>query len=225
MDLDNSQDDMMMDTEENYVDDGNEEFELGLPNFPPVRITQVVDDDDILRVTVPRHRLNPLKNAWMDIYQPIVDHMKLQIRFNTATTSVELKTSQYTEDYGALQKSADFVRAFILGFEVQDAIAMLRVEDLFIDSFEIGDVKQTLHGDHMSRAIGRLAGKDGKTKYAIENATRTRIVLADKHVHILGSYNNIKVAKDAIVALILGSPPNKVYAKLRTISSRLKQRF
>ena len=62
-------------------------------------------------------------------------------------------------------------------------------------------------------------------KYAIENATRTRIVMADTKIHILGSFANIKVARNAICALVLGSPPGKVYNNMRNVASRMKERF
>lgn len=159
----------------------------------------------------------------MNIYSPLTEILGLQVRMNVRRRAVELRTSKHTKEIGAIQKGADFIRAFTLGFAVQDAIALLRLEDLYLDTFEIKDVK-TLHGDHLSRAIGRIAGQDGKTKFTIENASRTRIVLADTKIHILGSFQNIKIARDAVVSLILGSPPGKVYANLRTIGARLRQR-
>ena len=101
---------------------------------------------------------------------------------------------------------------------------MLRLDDLYIDSFDIKDVR-TLHGEHLSRAIGRIAGASGKTRFTIENATKTRIVLADTAVHILGTYESIRLAKSAIVRLILGSQPAKVYTQMRAVATRAKQRF
>jgi RNA-binding protein PNO1 len=155
---------------------------------------------------------------------PIVEHLKLQIRFNPKSRCVELKTSELTEDSGAIQKGQDFLEAYMMGFEVQDAVALLRLEDLYIDSFTITDVKM-LSGDHLSRAIGRVVGQEGKTRFAIENATRTRIVIADQKVHIMGSYANIRFAKDAICNLVIGAPPGKVYNQMRNVSKRLNERF
>ncbi|SCU83234.1 LAFA_0D02454g1_1 [Lachancea sp. 'fantastica'] len=177
------------------------------------------------KVTVPPHRMTPLRNNWTKIYPPLVDHLKLQVRMNLKTKTVELRTHpKHTTDPGALQKGADFIKAFTLGFDLDDSIALLRLDDLYIETFEIKDVK-TLNGDHLSRAIGRIAGKDGKTKFAIENATRTRIVLADSKIHILGGFTHIRMARESVVSLILGSPPGKVYGNLRTVASRLKERY
>ena len=198
--------------------------ESGKPKFSAASKSNMKVKLESRKVAVPPHRMTPLKNVWSKIYPPLVEHLKLQVRMNLKTKTVELRTNKYTTDVGALQKGADFVKAFTLGFDVDDAIALLRLDDLYIETFEIKDVK-TLTGDHLSRAIGRIAGKDGKTKFAIENATRTRIVLADSKIHILGGFTHIRLAREAVVSLILGSPPGKVYGNLRTVASRMKERY
>lgn len=195
------------------------------PKFAPLKPHEMSDGGvQFRKVSVPPHRYTPLKKAWMEIYAPIYDHMKIDVRMNLKARKVELKTRPDTPDISHLQKCADFVHAFMLGFDVSDAVAFLRLDELYIESFEIKDVK-TLKNEHLSRAIGRLSGKGGKTKFAIENATKTRIVIADTKIHLLGSFTNIKIARDSLCSLILGSPSGKVYSKLRAVTSRLAERY
>ncbi|KAL3612934.1 hypothetical protein D5086_003954 [Populus alba] len=140
------------------------------PKFEPLKAHEMSDGRvQFRKVSVPPHRYSPLKKAWMEIYTPVYEQMKIDVRMNLKARKVELKTRSDTPD----------------------------------------DVK-TLRGEHLSRAIGRLSGKGGKTKFAIENATKTRIVIADTKIHILGSFQNIKVARDSLCSLILGSPAGKV---------------
>ncbi|KAK8113986.1 Pre-rRNA-processing protein PNO1 [Apiospora kogelbergensis] len=198
--------------------------EEGKPHFAPARDTGSVARIETRKVPIPPHRMSPLKATWPKIYPVIVEHLALAVRMNVKSKAVELRTTRKTTDTGALQKGADFVTAFALGFDIDDAVALLRLDDLYIETFEIKDVK-TLEGDHKARAIGRIAGKDGKTRYAIENASKTRIVLADSKIHILGGFKQIHIARTAIVSLILGKQPGKVYNGLRTVASRMKERF
>ena len=187
--------------------------EEGRPKFPPAKQVARKHIAETRKVLIPPHRITPLKSAWPKMYPPLVEHLKLQVRMNVKARAVEMRTSKFTTDSGALQKGEDFVKAFSLGFDVDDAIALLRLDDLYIEvwkkvlaskypliskqTFEVKDVK-TLNGEHLGRAIGRIAGKDGKTKFAIENASRTRVVLADQKIHILGGFRNIHIAREAI---------------------------
>ncbi|KAJ7857708.1 hypothetical protein B0H14DRAFT_3638724 [Mycena olivaceomarginata] len=208
-------DELMIDTEPSAIPLSS------APVFAPLAADagKTILQSETRRIAIPPHRMTPLKKEWVNVFGPLTEILGLQVRMNRG----------YVDTYhiGALQKG-NFIKAFCPGFRRQcrslrDAIALLRLDDLYLDSFEIKDVK-TLHGDHLSRAIGRIAGQDGKTKFTIENASRMRIVLADTKIHIMGSFQNIKVARDAIVSLILGSPPGKVYAGLRTVSSACDSR-
>ncbi|KAF8508371.1 hypothetical protein JB92DRAFT_2953122 [Gautieria morchelliformis] len=218
--LDDGEDEDMV-----MIDPSASDATTSLPAFPPLPASAHAStmQSETRRILIPPHRLTPLKKDWINIFSPLTEMCGLQVRMNVVRKCVEMRTSSLTKEVGALQRGADFVKAYALGFEVNDALALLRMDDLYLESFEIKDVK-TLHGDHLARAIGRIAGHEGKTKFTIENTSRTRIVLADTKIHILGSFQNIKIARDAIVSLIMGSPPGKVYAGLRIVGARMKQR-
>uniref|UniRef100_A0A087XDB2 RNA-binding protein PNO1 n=1 Tax=Poecilia formosa TaxID=48698 RepID=A0A087XDB2_POEFO len=211
------QDGVDMDTEESVA--------IKRPQFPPISGDKLRGPDEMRKIPVPAHRYTPLKENWLKIFTPIVENLQLQVRFNLKTRNVEIKTCKETQEISALTKAADFVKAFILGFQVEDAMALIRLDELFLESFDVTDAVKPLKGDHLSRAIGRIAGKGGKTKFTIENVTKTRIVLAETKIHILGSFQNIKMARTAICNLILGSPPSKVYGNIRAVASRTAERF
>lgn len=138
-------------------------------------------------IKVPRHRMSPLRKEWAQIVKLIVSRLNLMIRMNEKKRMIEIKISKKTKDPQHLNKASEFLKAFMLGFGLKDAVAMLRLNDLYLESFEIGDVKP-LKGEHLSRCIGRINGQKGRTKNAVENATKTRIVVAGSKIHILGNF-------------------------------------
>ncbi|KAL2153023.1 hypothetical protein VTH82DRAFT_4178 [Thermothelomyces myriococcoides] len=198
--------------------------EEGRPRFAPGKDVNPVRRAETRKIPIPPNRMSALKNNWSKLkqtpnspfptiyrpslthrhsYPPLVDHCKLQVRMNVKEKRVELRSSKFTISNDALQMGADFVSAFAMGFDIDDAIALLRLDSLYIQSFDVKD----------------------KTKFAIENATKTRIVLAGSKVHILGAFENIGMARESIVSLVLGAQPGKVYNNLRIIASRMKERF
>ncbi len=59
--------------------------------------------------------MTPLKSHWMELYKPVTETLKLDMRMNLKTRKVELKTTKNTPEVAYLQKAADFVHAFLLG--------------------------------------------------------------------------------------------------------------
>lgn len=104
-------------------------------------------------MTVPQHRLTPVKNSWMTLYTPVTENMKLDMRMNlkakkvicrchflhcwactehTVVLQVELKTNPDTPDSGNVQKAADFIQAFILGRSAFAGTCTSHIFDLLV---------------------------------------------------------------------------------------------
>lgn len=182
-----------------------------------------MDTVQTLSVDVPVHKIGAIKRDWFKIYTPIVELGKLQIRMNLKTKRIDLRTCPETENSAFLDRAALLIKAVLIGFSVEDVIFVLK-EDAYLYSFEIYEVKM-LKGDHLNRAIGRIIGRNGSTKRAIEATSKAKIAVIDTKVHILGDTENIDVAKDAICRLIMGSEPSKIHNRLRTISTKLKEKY
>lgn len=88
-------------------------------SFPALRNQDLGEEQHLRKISIPPNRLTPLKSNWLKIYSPLVEQLKLHVRFNPKTRSVEMKNSPAVTDTTLLQKGADFVRAFALGFEIE----------------------------------------------------------------------------------------------------------
>lgn len=99
------------------VEDMDTSEELKRPSFPPAKAEKlmvsfsvsstnyasssalhVVDPlssqggkSEMRKIPVPPHRYTPLKENWMKIFTPIVEQLKLQIRFNLNARKVEIR--------------------------------------------------------------------------------------------------------------------------------------
>lgn len=47
--------------------------------------------EETRKIPVPANRYTPLKENWMKIFTPIVEHLGLQIRFNLKSRNVEIR--------------------------------------------------------------------------------------------------------------------------------------
>lgn len=52
----------------------------------------------------------------MKIYTPLVEHLKLQVRFNPKAKAVEIRSHAQTVEATAVQRAAEYVKAFCNGF-------------------------------------------------------------------------------------------------------------
>lgn len=98
-----------------------------LPAFVPLSASQLVLDrkDEFRRVTIPPHRITPLKKEWASIYTPLVEMVGLQVRFNMKRKCVELKVrppalSLFWVQEGSPKGSSPHVqRRWVLGWVLE----------------------------------------------------------------------------------------------------------
>ncbi len=102
----------------------------------------------------------------------------------------------------------DIVLAIARGFNPEFALRLLNDEF----TFELIKLDEFIKSEkELKRKKGRVIGEGGKSKRVIENLTDTHIAVYGKTIGIIGLYDNVHIAKEAIIRLLGGSGHRSAY--------------
>jgi ribosomal RNA assembly protein len=127
-----------------------------------------------------------------------------------------------SSDPTGILKVRDLINAIGRGFSPQRAFR------LFTDGqmLEVIDLKQVI-GDSRNQLVrvkGRIIGENGKTRRIIESLAGTAISVYGHTVSLIGDYDEMRVAKEAIEMLLKGAQHGTVYRFLNKEHLKLKKR-
>lgn len=108
-----------------------------------------------------------------------------------------------------LYQAKNIVKAIGRGFSPENAFRLLK-EDEILETIELSQFNE----NKMRNIKSRLIGTKGKTWKIIENFSGCSMSVYGKTVSIIGSYEQLNIAREAVQMIIRGSKHSKVYGFL-----------
>jgi len=116
----------------------------------------------------------------------------------------------------------DIVRAIARGINPEKAMRLVDEENVL----EVIDLSEYLSTPRaITRQKARIIGSRGKTRRYIESTTGVTMSVYGKSVAILGGYEEVAAAREAVLMLIRGRPHSAVYRYLDAKARELKEKW
>ena len=151
-------------------------------------------------LSVPEERMKLLKNdtKWEDKLRQFSD-IKVKL-----SEDIEFEG----EDPLAVMRIKLVFQAFGRGFDFDDALNLLDEEF----SLEIIDLSAySKSRDRLMTLKGRIIGTEGRSKNIIEKKTETKIAIYGKTVAIIGRFQDVAKAREAIELILSGKKHGTVF--------------
>ena len=165
-------------------------------------------------VSIPEQRVKLLKTN-----RKIVK--KLEGLANVKITFAEGEDIQIEcEDPVQLMCVKNIIKAFGRSFAFEDALYLLddEYELCIIDITEFSGKSS----DRLNELRGRVIGREGKTKNIIEKFTDVKLSIYGKTICIIGKWNSVQFAREAICMLLEGRKHGTVYNFLFENANKIK---
>ncbi len=166
-------------------------------------------------LTLPKKTLNVLKKNDGLLLKGVEERCKVKLK--TGEDEVAIEAQGGGEEWVAEQ----VLKAFGFGFESKIAYKLL--DDAYF--LDVVDLQQAFHGNEkkMERYKARVIGERGMAKKKLQELSGAYLAVADEQIAIIGEYEEIRAAKEAVLRLLEGKEHNGVYAYLE--KQRQKNRW
>jgi arCOG04150 universal archaeal KH domain protein len=104
-------------------------------------------------------------------------------------------------------RAVDVVKAIGRGFSPENAFTLLDDDFLLFDTISLAHLTPKT----LRRVKGRVIGRNGRTRRAIENLAGVKLAVYGKTIAMIGYSHQIRTAHDAIEILMRGAPHSSVY--------------
>ncbi|MCD6465641.1 RNA-processing protein [Candidatus Bathyarchaeota archaeon] len=172
---------------------------------------------------IPKERIGVLIGANGSVKEYIERKLPVKLDINSETGDVIITLKEGAEDPSLLFKAKDVVLAIGRGFSPERAFRLLDEEDCIL---EIIDLRSILGRSEsaLKRIKGRIIGRDGKTRAIIEEMSGALVSVYGHTVAIIGDFDQVNVAREAVNMLINGSEHASVYRFLQRKRQEIKRR-
>jgi ribosomal RNA assembly protein len=148
---------------------------------------------------------------------------KLNVKLNIDSEgSISIVLLEDAPDPSMLLKAKDVVNAIGRGFSPETAFRLIRNEDDIFDMVDLRLIFGRSESD-MKRIKGRIIGTEGKTRRLIEELSEADVVVYGHTVGIIGSFEQVDIARNAVQMIIEGCQHHSVYKYLQRKRSELKK--
>ncbi|MEM2727293.1 MAG: KH domain-containing protein [Archaeoglobaceae archaeon] len=154
-----------------------------------------------LEIEIPEDRIGAVLGKEGENKRKIEEKCGCRISVSKNIVTVECPDSL------SLMKVKNVLNAIARGFSAEISMKLIDNEELVFESI---DLSQLLSEKAMQRILGRIIGKEGVMRKQIEDMLDVNLSIYDKFVSIIGEFENVAIAREAINMLINGAQHSTV---------------
>jgi len=170
----------------------------------------------------------PLERVGVVIGREGITKTKIEEAFNSRlliqseTGVIDIAPRVDSPDPTTILRARDVVLAIGRGFSPERALK-LEDDDVVLDVIDLRELLGKNERE-IARLKGRVIGREGKIRRLIEEMTNAKISVYGHTISMLGDYETVTAAREAIELLLKGKQHSTVYKLLRKIKSESKKR-